>query len=105
MVNQQDGAPVPPEKPKLTAAERRARQEERLAVIRLKVLIGQELEARGMTNPTALGVIFGLPPAEAEKVMRRHQWREGDLARLKAAAAALGLAIGEAKGPGSEPRP
>jgi hypothetical protein len=98
MANQQDGAPAPPEKPKLTAAERRARQEERLAVIRLKVLIGQELDARGMTDPAALGAIFGLPPGEAEKVMRRHQWREGDLARLKAAAAALGLPTGKAEG-------
>jgi hypothetical protein len=97
MTDQQDMPPARPAKPKLSAAERRARQEERLAGIRLKVLIGQELDTRGMTDPAAIGALFGLPPGEADKVMRRHQWRDGDLAKLQAAAAALGLSIGGAE--------
>jgi hypothetical protein len=34
-----------------------------------------------------------MPAAEATKLMNRHQWREGDVALLQAAAARLGLQV------------
>jgi hypothetical protein len=44
-----------------------------------------------ITTPAEIGVAFGMPAAEAVKLMTRHQWREGDVALLKAAAARLGV--------------
>ena len=85
--------PSPPEKPKLSAEERRIRQEDRLITIRLRVLIGRELDERGITTPAAIGAALGLPPAEATKLLTRHQWREGDVERLQVAAARLGVQV------------
>jgi hypothetical protein len=45
----------PPAKPKLSADERRARQDDRLKCIRLRMAIGQELDERGITDPRATG--------------------------------------------------
>jgi hypothetical protein len=81
----------PPSKPKLSAEERRARQADRLRAIRLRMAIGRELEDRGITTPAAIGEALGMPAAEAVKLLTRHQWREGTVARLEAAAARLGV--------------
>ena len=83
----------PPEKPKQSAAERRLRYEDRLKTIRLRMLIFRELDERGITTPAAIGAAIGMPPAEAIKLLTRHQWREGDVARLQAAAARLGVQV------------
>ena len=83
--------PPPPMKPKLSAQERRARHEDRLAALRLRMAIGRELDERGIAEPAAIGAALGLPAAEAAKLLTRHQWREGDVALLTAAAARLGL--------------
>jgi hypothetical protein len=83
----------PPEKPKLTSEERRARYTDRLATIRLRMLIFRELDERGITTPAAIGDALGMPAAEATKLLTRHQWREGDVARLQAAAARLGVQV------------
>jgi hypothetical protein len=83
--------PSPPEKPKMSAEERRVRQADRLASIRLRIAIGRELDERGITTPAAIGEALGMPAAEATKLLTRHQWREGDVARLQAAAARLGV--------------
>jgi hypothetical protein len=55
------------------------------------MLIGRELNERGITTPAAIGAALGMPAAEATKLLTRHQWREGDVARLQAAAIRLGL--------------
>jgi hypothetical protein len=81
----------PPAKPKLTPEERRARYTDRLITIRLRMLIFRELDERGITTPAAIGEALGMPAAEATKLLRGHQWREGDVARLQAAAARLGV--------------
>jgi hypothetical protein len=81
----------PSPKPKLSAAEQRIRQEDRLKSIRLRMAIGRELDDRGITTPAEIGVALGMPRAEATKLLTRHQWREGDVALLQAAAARLGL--------------
>src|SRR3712207_9388036 len=81
----------PPAKPKLSAGGRGARQEDRLAALRLRMAIGRELDERGITDPAAIGAALGLPAAEAAKLLTRHQWREGDVALLTAAAARLGV--------------
>ena len=86
-----DVPPPPPAKPKLSTQERRARQENRLAALRLRMAIGRELDARGITDPAAIGAALGLPAAAAAKLLARHQWREGDVALLAAAAARLGV--------------
>ena len=91
-----EGVPPPPVKPKLSAGERRARQEDRLAALRLRMAIGRELDERGITDLAAIGAALGLPAAEAAKLLTRHQWREGDVALLTAAAVRLGLPVGSA---------
>jgi hypothetical protein len=83
----------PPEKPKMSAEERRARQADRLTTIRLRMAIGRELDDRDITTPAAIGAALGMPAAEATKLLRGHQWRQGDVARLQAAAARLGLQV------------
>jgi hypothetical protein len=60
------------------------------------MLIGRELEDRGITPPAAIGTALAMPGAEAIRLLIRHQWREGDVARLQAAAARLGV---QAPGP------
>src|SRR3954470_23167297 len=82
-----------PAKPKMSAEERRIRQEDRLASIRLRMAIGHELDDRGITTPADIGAALGMPAAEATKLLTRHQWREGDVARLEAAAARLGVQV------------
>jgi hypothetical protein len=81
----------PPAKPRLTPEERRARQADRLTTIRLRMLIGRELDERGITTPAAIGETLGMPAVEATSLLTRHQWREGDVALLQAAAARLGV--------------
>ena len=81
----------PPAKPKLTPEERRARYTDRLITIRLRMLIFQEMDNRGITTPAAIGEALAMPATEATKLLRGHQWREGDVALLQAAAARLGL--------------
>jgi hypothetical protein len=83
----------PPAKLKLTSEERRARYADRLTTIRLRMLIGQELDERGITTPAAIGEALGMSAAEATSLMTRHQRREGDVARLEAAAARLGVQV------------
>jgi hypothetical protein len=83
----------PPAKPKLSAEERRTRHADRLATIRLRMLIFQELDQRDITTLSAIGDALGMPAAEAVKLLRRHQWREGDVALLQAAGARLGLQV------------
>jgi hypothetical protein len=55
------------------------------------MLIGRELEDRGLTTPAEIGAAIGMAPAEAFRLLRGHQWREGQVALLEAAAARLGL--------------
>ena len=76
--------PAPPAKP--SAADRRARHADRLITIRLRMAIGRELEDRSITTPTAIGEALGMPAEEATRLLTRRQWREGDVARLQAAA-------------------
>ena len=80
-------------KPKLTPEERRARQTDRLIMIRLRMAIRQELADQGIIKPAAIGVALGMPAAEATSLLTRRQWREGDVARLEAAAARLGVRV------------
>ena len=83
----------PPAKPKPSAEQRRARQEDRLKTIRLRMAIGRELDDRGITDPWAIGEALGMPALDATKLLTRHQWREGDVALLEAAAARLGVQV------------
>jgi hypothetical protein len=84
--------PPPPAKPKLTAEARRAQAEERLKIIRLRMLIGQALSERDLTTPTTIGAALDMPAGEALALLSRKQRREGDLALLEAIAARLGIA-------------
>ena len=90
-----DQSPLPssPPKSKLTPEERRARQADRLTTIRLRMLIFRKLENCGITTPAEIGAALGMPPAEATKLLRSHHWREGDVARLEAVAARLGVQV------------
>ncbi len=66
---------------------------ERLAAIRLRYTINTHLEDQGVTRPAAIGAAVGLPAAEAVSLLTRRQWRAGDVAALRAAAARLGLEV------------
>ena len=85
--------PSPPAKLKLTPEERRARQADRLITIRLRMVIYRYLDDQGIATPAAIGDALGMPAAEANSLLTRHQWREGDVARLEAAAARLGVRV------------
>ncbi|MDP9373891.1 MAG: hypothetical protein M3Q65_15835 [Chloroflexota bacterium] len=67
------------------------KQAERLAAIRLRYRINTRLDDRGIATPAGLAQATGLPAAEAAGLLRRKQWREGDLAALRAVADRLGL--------------
>lgn len=83
----------PPPKPKISPEERRRRDADRLKTIRLRIAIGRELDDRGITTAAEIGVALGTTPAEATKLLTRHQWREGDVEHLEAVAARLGLQV------------
>jgi hypothetical protein len=70
-----------------------AKQAERLQAIRLRYSINTQLDDRGITTPAAIGAAAGLPAAEAIRLLTRRQWREGDVAALKAIADQLGLDV------------
>ena len=78
---------------KLSAEEQRARREDRVMAIRVRMAIGYELDKRGITTPAEIGEALGMPAAEAHGLLNRRQWREGDVARLQAAALRLGLSV------------
>ncbi|WP_157033949.1 hypothetical protein [Belnapia moabensis] len=88
----------PPVKPKPWSEERQRRAADRLKTIRLRMAIGRELDERGIIKPAEIGVAPGMPAAEATKLLTRHQWREGDVEQLEAAAGRLGLLV-----PASDP--
>jgi hypothetical protein len=81
------------DKPKLTPAEQRQRREDRLVTIRLRMAIGRELDDRGIITPFGIGEALSMPVEDATKLLTRRQWREGDVERLQAAAARLGLNV------------
>ena len=85
----------PSPKPKISLEERQRRAADRLKTIRLRMAIGRELDDRGITKPAEIGVALGMPAAEATKLLTRHQWREGDVEQLEAAAAHLGVQVPE----------
>ena len=68
-------------------------QAERLQAIRLRYTINTHLEDQGFATPAAIGAATGLPATEAVRLLTRRQWREGDVAALKAIADRLGLDI------------
>jgi hypothetical protein len=68
--------------------------------------IGHELDNRDITTPAAIGEALGMPAAETTKLLRGHQLREGDVARLEAAAARLGVRLpGRGRGAHDQGRP
>ena len=60
---------------------------------RLRMAIEAELERRNVSDPSEIAAILGVPSREADKLLRRNRWKEGDLALLQAAAARLGLTV------------
>lgn len=81
---------MPDHKKRLEQARRRA---EGLGAIRLRYCINTHLDEQGIATPGDLAQATGLPAAEAAGLLRRKQWREGDLAALRALADCLGLAV------------
>jgi hypothetical protein len=79
------------DKPKPSTQDQRRRREDRLAALRLRMMIGRALEDRGVVDAVAISAALGMPPAEATKLLTRRQWREGDVALLTETAKRLGL--------------
>jgi two-component system, chemotaxis family, protein-glutamate methylesterase/glutaminase len=84
---------LPRSKPKLTSQERQILREDRLKTIRLRMAIWQELDARGITTPDAIGAAIGMPVAEAHGLLTRRPSRGGDVAALEAVVARLGAQV------------
>ncbi len=82
-----------PAKARLSAAERQARQADRLTTIRLRMAIRRALDNWAITSPAEVGAALGMPAPAAATLLSRHQWRAGDVALLKAAAARLGAKV------------
>jgi uncharacterized Fe-S cluster-containing radical SAM superfamily protein len=84
----------PPPSPKLrpSAQEQRIQREERRKVVRLRMAIWQELDARGITTPDDIGAALGMPAVEVHKLLTRKR-REGDVAALEAVVARLGAQV------------
>ena len=57
------------------------------------MLIFRELDEHDIITLSVIGDALGMPAAEATKLLRGHQWREGDVALLEAAAARLGVQV------------
>jgi len=55
-------------------------------------LVGYGLAAYSVCQSQG-GLVLGMPGAEAQGLLTRRQWREGDIAQLQAAAARLGLPV------------
>ena len=72
---------------------KREHQAERLIAVRLRYSINTHLDAQGLTTPPDIARAVGLPTAEAQRLLTRRQWREGDVAALQAIAAQLGLEV------------
>ena len=81
---------MPDHEKRLEQARRRA---EGLAAIRLRYRINTHLDDQAIATPAGLAQATGLPAAEAAGLLRREQWREGDVAALRAVADRLGLAV------------
>ncbi|MBL6082814.1 hypothetical protein JMJ56_33255, partial [Belnapia sp. T18] len=52
--------PSSPDKPRISAEERRAMDAERAKALRLRMLLDQEMEARGIRDPVEIGAVAGL---------------------------------------------
>ncbi|MFL5338049.1 MAG: hypothetical protein ACJ8H8_33985 [Geminicoccaceae bacterium] len=68
-------------------------QAERLRAILLRYSINAHLDAQGLTTPPDIARAVGLPTAEAQRLLTRRQWREGDVVALQAVADRLGLVV------------
>ena len=53
--------------------------------------ISQQLDNRRILSPDAIGEVLGMEMAAAHGLLKRRQWREGDVALLEAAAVRLGV--------------
>ena len=69
------------------------RRAERLMAIRLRYTINSHRKDCGITTPAAVGAATGLSTAEATGLLRRRQWRAGDVAALQAVAGRLELQV------------
>jgi hypothetical protein len=81
--------PPPSPKPRPSAQEQRIQREERRKVVRLRMAIWQELDARGITTPDDIGAALGMPAAEAHGLLTRRPRQAGDVAALEVVAARL----------------
>ena len=80
----------------ISIEERRAMDAERAKAVRLRLLLDQELEVRGIRDPVEIGTLAEVPAVDAEKLLIRRRWRAGDLALLERMIARLGVSVPEA---------
>ncbi|MDO9713591.1 hypothetical protein [Paracraurococcus lichenis] len=85
-----ENAGGPEAKPQISIAQKSA--ELKLSQ-RLRLAIGAELERREISHPSEIAAILGTSSRQADRVLCRRAWKEGDLALLQAAAARLGLPV------------
>lgn len=66
---------------------------DRTAIIRLRLAIWHWLDDARLTTPAEIGVALGIPADDANMLLIGREWREGDVARLEAVAARLGVEV------------
>ena len=67
----------------------------RAKALRLRVLLDQEMEVRGIRDPGEIGTLAGLSAKNAEKLLTRRHWQAGDLELLERLAGRLGVQVPE----------
>jgi hypothetical protein len=77
----------------MPASTKKEHQAERLIAIRLRYCINTHLDELGLTAAPDIARAVGLPADEAVRLLTRRQWREGDVAALRAIADRLGLEV------------
>ena len=85
--------PPPSLKLRPSAQEQRIQREERRKVVRLRMAIWQELDARGITTPDDIGAALGMSAAEAHGLLTRRPRQAGDVAALETVAVRLGTQV------------
>ena len=87
---------LPPRFQPIPPGQRRAMDAERAKALRLRLLLDQALEGRGIKDPAEIGALAMLSPVDAEKLLIRRHWRAGDLALLEKMAERLGVQMPDA---------
>lgn len=64
---------------------------ERVKALRLRILLDQVMDVRGIRDPAEIGAMVGVSAMDAERLLTRRRWQSGDPALIERIAAQLGV--------------